>query len=236
MKMMKYSILLVTLCIFSSCFYDDDENSIKKFNTDDFISIEADEENISADGVEFSMITAKLTSEVDSGKGMIEFTTTLGTFSNNEKTTLIKTNSNKEAKANLKSSEIGTANVVAKIGDLISNSVDLTFDEALPDTILISFGTLSHPNGIQNKLTISIQLIRSVGNPSKGFAINYSTEPSGIPEFVFGNGSLSNETGIATVDFAVKDTTFVGDVKITASLENFSNIKTSSTLVIVKSE
>lgn len=224
MKPLKLTLLLVLI----SCIYNEPDS----FNDTTFIDVVASVGSVAADGSTTTNLSIQLDENLEIINKEVTFETNLGTFSNGEKSISTSLDAFNKADAYLKSSTTGTASVMARIGAVVSESEEISFTEALADDLILNLNTLTHSNGINNKLTITATLLRSSGIPTSGLEVAFSA--SGTSDAVFRNETLSNANGVVTADFALNDTIFTGDVTITASQVKDLTVTGSEVLTITK--
>lgn len=150
----------------------------------------------------------------------INVTTTLGTFENDTKTIVTKTDSSGKARVFLKGSTAGTARVQATLANF-SFFKEFKLERAAPDLIILNTDVFQTSAGADKLLTINALLTRSIGKVSSGYVLQFSastnqefTNPIGV----FTSSIPSSDSGVTSVKFAIPNSAFIGTVYFRATL------------------
>jgi hypothetical protein len=186
-------------------------------------------DNIPADGVSLITLPVMVNTNIPVANRSVTFTTDLGTFTTG--TAAIPADPAGNVTAYLKSSVAGPAHIAATCNS-ITRYITVNFVPAIPDFLLLSANsTLTH--GSANNMTIAIAARRNTGTPTPAFAFVYNAvDEDGNTIGSFTNGTLSNQTGDATVVYSAGNTTYQGNITITVALEDYPNISQSINVLI----
>lgn len=182
------------------------------------ISVSADPSSIAADGSSTMNVVAQVAAGLPAARRTITFRSTRGTFvpgSAGEIT--VDADSSNTARATLVSTSPGPARVTAATADGVSASTDVSFAQALPDSLFVSPAAATLPSGGSTRVVVT--LLRAVGKVNDRLQVAYSaTTAAGNSIGTFSGVTLSNDQGVSEATFNVLTTTYVGPVTIRAAV------------------
>jgi hypothetical protein len=235
MRKINFLPLLVLFSI-SACYRD--ANKYIQQNKKDILKVYSDVYQIPADGKSIATITAKLSNDADNRA--VKFVTNRGNFLDSTlsySTTATIQNDSIIAKVFLVAPTDTTSYATVTVNASgIDSIIKLTFIPAYPDKIHIETTTGTTKSGFGSEVTVQVFLSRLIGIPSIHQKVEFvATKDNNETIGSFRGISLqgSDQNGQINATFQLKDATYTGRLKITASFINsVVNLKDSTYIFI----
>lgn len=233
--MKKAMFILLILLTITNCYKSREYETI---STDDILALSTDAAAILADGVSTLNVTAHIPANADPSKRAITFETNGGKWRDNSKQSLTLTvNVNGDALAELQSdTKPQNVRIRASIPNVIIQEVNVTFDKAYPETIVVDPGCFGLKASYTDTTLIKAILKRTIGNASEGTDVSFSAiKDNGESIGSFRTITSSNSNGEATALYCIGTTTYEGQITIIASIATPNGTITgSATITIIK--
>lgn len=226
---MKYSISIIAsfVILMTSCF---NQNDYLYYSPQDVICLSNQADTLLADGVSKTRLVAQLRIDSDKNKSQVTFATTKGAFEGVEAKTITDQatrtyyNSNEacfdtaalSATAWLVSDlSPGYATLTASVEGVVTNTQQIYFKPALPQSISMSIDKYKLLANIEDKITVTASLGRNQGKPSVGQEVQFKIlQTSGLDvtnSFILTEtAAKSNVEAMVNISFVALDTALVG--------------------------
>lgn len=225
------------IIVFSSCYKSQD-----KYITDqglDILDARVDTTSIEADGQSLITITAKITKNAD--LKAVFFSTNQGTFLDSNKTYTTQAsiiNNELIAVAYLQSSLNVSDNVLIKVSvPKVDKIFNINFIKALPDIIQIESPTVSILRKFGSEVPLDIYLLRNKGIPSlhQNVTLEAIKDNDSLigHDFIGTSPAGSSESGLIKSTFILKDTSYIGKLRIIATVQGKSKIVSDTTIIFI---
>ncbi|GAB3883405.1 glycosyltransferase family 17 protein [Spirosoma agri] len=204
---------------------------------------------IVADDSSSTLVEVTFPANVTDSNKTVTINTTTGYFADNGKRSIqlpskiIKSEGENKrvSSVRLKGGVIeGDAIITAKVGDTPSaDTLTVKFLKAYPTQIKLDLSSFSVKSSFGSELTLTATVSRKKGKPSVGNLVSFSVinalSGNSIGEFRSLN-DLSNDKGVATVIFGIKDDCCIGDARAVVSVKDSlgNTLTTSKNIAITK--
>jgi|GEM_PF-6706440 len=234
--MKKMGILIFMICIITACYKS---NDYEKILDKDILTVSTDLPSIPADGASMICVTAHIPQNADPSKRTITLETNAGKWKEDgQKSINIFANSNGDVITDLQSDLKPQAiRIRASIPTIIIQEVNLSFERAYPETIILDPGCFGLKATFTDTTQVKAILKRQIGKPSEETVVNFSaTTNEGAPIGNFRSLTFSDQDGIASVLYCGGATTYRGVVTIKATVDTPNNgvVTANATINIIE--
>jgi hypothetical protein len=228
--MKKYSLIVILIsCL--GCYKDPNDYILKHSNS--ILSVATSSDSVVADGKSMIILTAKISDDAD--LKTIMFTTTDGNFLDSTTTYTINANVQNDsllARSYLISSLNVTDYVFVKVSvPSLDTTLQLRFVPAYADSIYIESAINNIAKGYGSEVPLQTYLIRNTGTPSLHQSVVFSAvDDNNLPigSFIGISKQGSDSSGLINSTFVLRDSTYTGNVYITATCHSPNNLLIST--------
>jgi len=214
-----YCAIVVGALLTFGCGYN--PTDYKAGRPDSLVSMSAMPDTIPADGQSTATILLVIQNPEDKEARHVTLTTTSGAFgqTGTNQSVVLTTDSRGMAETRLRAGlQVDEALLEASIGTLLTRA-QVVFARAWPETCVVDPGGFTLAATTNATASMTAMLLRTVGKPTQGIAVVYAAVDSmSRPIGEFRGATLSDASGVSTVQFWVGQTSYRGPALITASV------------------